>query len=114
MNGREALLYDLLRASRPIDELSRELAAFGWDSEEELATLDRPHVVAILTDYLAGRRTASEVRAWAEAIEGRDDIGMAGDSEAMLRDTIFRLANPELDHALSPLLAQKLLRELQA
>jgi hypothetical protein len=67
----------------------------------------------VLTDYLAGRRTASEVCKWAETIEGRDDIEIAKDSFFLLQDTIFQLANPELGYALSPLLAKKILGTLK-
>ena len=114
MSRRAALLRDLVRGSRPIADLSKELAAFEWDSEEELVTVDRSDVSDLLQDYIAGHRSGSDVRAWAEAIEGRDDIGLAATYEEALRDTIFELANPELSHALTPLLAQHLLRRLQA
>lgn len=113
MSRRTAVLYDLVNGSRPVDQVSEELATFGWDSEEELVVLNRSQVAAILTDYLAGFRSATEVQAWAEAIEGRDDVGIATDSAVDLHDMIFRLANPELGHALTALFAQKLIRELQ-
>jgi hypothetical protein len=103
----------LVSGSRPVADLSRELATYGWDSEEELVTVAPADVIRVLEEYTAGRRLASDVRAWAEAIEGRDDIGLAAADEEVLRDTIFELANPELGHALTPLLAQQLLRKLQ-
>jgi len=114
VSRREELLRDLVRGSRPIAELSKELATFEWDSEQELVTVDRSDVSKILEEYVTGRRSASDVRAWAEAIEGRDDVGLAGADEDVLRETIFELANPELSHALTPLLAQHLLRRFQA
>jgi hypothetical protein len=114
LNRRERILGELLRASRPIEMIAKELAEFEWDSDEELAILDRTHVIAMLTDYLGGRRSSAEVRAWAETIEGRDDIGISDEFHATLQHAIFQLANPELDHVLSPLLARKLVRELQA
>jgi hypothetical protein len=92
----------------------RELAEFGWDSEEELVTLDKFHVTNMLNDYLAERRVASEIRTWAEAIEGRDDIGFSETFHEELKDAIFQLANPELSYSLSPLLAKKILGMLQS
>lgn len=114
MSRRADLLRDLVSGALPTADLSKELATFGWDSEEELVTVNRSDVSKMLEDYVAGRRSESDVRAWAEAIEGRDDIGLAAADEEVLRDTIFELANPELSHALTPLLAQRLLRRLQA
>lgn len=114
MNRRVAVLCDLLNASRPVEVLAKELAEFGWDSDEELIMLDRNHVSTMLTHYLEGRRGAAEIRSWAETIEGRDDIGFSEECHAVLQDAIFQLANPELGYALSPLLAQKILRMLQS
>ncbi len=114
MSRREELLRNLVSGSRPVADLSKELATFGWDSEVELVTVCCSDVRKMLEDYIAGRRSGSDVRAWAEAIEGRDDVGLAAADEEVLRDTIFELANPELSHALTPLLAQQLLRRLQA
>ncbi len=107
-------MRNLVSGSRPVADLWKELAAFEWDSEAELVTVDPSDVSKMLEDYIAGRRSGSDVRAWAEAIEGRDDIGLAAVYEEVLNDTIFELANPELSHALTPLLAQELLRRLRA
>jgi hypothetical protein len=113
MSRREIVLRELLNASRPIDVLAKELTEFEWDSDKELVMLDQTHVTAILTGYLEGRRTASEIRSWAETIEGRDDIGISSQYHTALQDAIFQLANPELGHVLSPLLAQKIIGKLQ-
>ena len=114
MSRRAEILRDLVSASRPLAELSKGLALFEWDSDDELVTVDCADVTRMLEDYVTGRRLASDIRAWAETIEGRDDIGLAPASEPLLREAIFQLANPELGHALTPVLAQKLLRELQS
>lgn len=114
MNRREQLLRNLVNGSRPVADLSKELAAFGWDSEAELVTVGCSDVRKMLEDYIAGHRSGSDVRAWAEAIEGRDDIGLDAAHQNVLRDTIFELANPDLSHALTLLSAQHLLRRLQA
>jgi len=113
MRTRVDVLRDLLEAALPIDTLVRELATFEWDSEQKIAVLLRRHIVTVLNDFLAGRRTAADICSWAEAIETRDDIGFEPGAENVVRDAIFTLANPALSFALSPLLAQKLLRELE-
>jgi hypothetical protein len=110
---RTKLLRDLVGGLRSVTEISTEIATFGWDSEEEFVSVERADVTRILDDYTAGRRSASDVRAWAEAIEGRDDIGFVGADEVLLRDAIFELANPKLSYALTPLLAKHLLQKLR-
>ena len=113
MSRRGDVLHQLVSGSRPVAELSEELALFGWDSDTELVTIERSDVRRILEDYMCGRRSSSDVRSWAEAIEGRDDIALASVDEDVLRDAIFELANPELSCALTPSSARHLLRSLQ-
>jgi hypothetical protein len=114
VNRRAELLHELVNGSRPVADVSRDLSAYGWDSEEEIVIVASTDVITVLQEYSAGRCSAGDVRAWAEVIEGRDDIGFVPEEEEMLRDTLFKLANPELGYALTPLLAQKLLRRLRA
>lgn len=114
MRERAEVLRELISAARPVDLLVRELAEFGWDSEREIEVLRPCHLIAVLNDFIAGRRTASEVQSWAEAIECRDDIGLDAESKDVLKDAVFELANPEITRALSPLLAQKILARLSS
>ncbi len=112
MRARPEVLRELLEATHPTETLVRELSQFGWDSEVELELLRRRHLIAMLDSFLAGRKTASDVRRWAEAIEARDDIGFEAGAEEVLKSAIFELANPEITHNLSPLLAEKIRRDL--
>lgn len=52
--------------------------------------LNQPAIAAVLQRFKAGELTASQVEAWAEMIEGREDI----DLDATAREAIFQLANP--------------------
>ncbi len=112
MSGRAAILNELLVVSRPINKIIHDLAQFGWDSDKELVTLRRDHVASILSEYLAGRCSASDVRIWAETIEGRDDIGIEQPFFASLQEIIFQLANPELGYELSALRARNFIGQL--
>lgn len=99
---RETLLF-LLGFDRPLEEIRGDLASFSWDSDEPVVTLDRAIVSQILRRYLQGALSATELEDWANAIEGREDIGLEGGYEEILKDLIFELANPsltsDLDHS---------------
>ena len=112
MSGRAQLLANLLNVSRPVGELVRELQAYGWDSDEELAVLTPSHIRSVLERYVDGQLSADSVAAWAEAIEGRDDVGVDDASSEKLNHIIFELANQNINRKLSPLLAQKFIQEL--
>lgn len=113
MKDRASLLGELLCAARPVDQILRDLAAFGWDSDEELVIVTKRHLSEILERYLKGSIAAHAVRAWAEAIEARDDMGLEFGSAQILKQVIFDLANPEITRPLTSLLAQKLLGDLR-
>lgn len=108
MNERAAALTNLLAGVQPVDALVRELSRFGWDSEKELVTLTSVHVVSILERYIKGELSSEYVNAWADAIEGRDDIGWERGA-SHLKDAVFELANPALSRRLSPLAARRLI-----
>jgi hypothetical protein len=98
---RRDALRALLHFRGPLSDLRRDLARFGWDSDQELATLSRESVASVLDRFLAGELTAAEVEDWADAVESRDDIGFEAGFEPLLDDLVFTLANPLLTEPLS-------------
>jgi len=98
---RKQLLEALLVSETPTDSLLSALAEFGWDCEEELVLLRCDHVAAMLRRFLSGEISGRNVSDWADAVEGRDDIGFDEGDEEILTDVIYELANPELTRALS-------------
>lgn len=111
---RRELVARLVEAQGPLDRVRHELSSFGWDCDEPLVTLERKHVAAVLRRYLQRDLTAAEVHAWADAVEAREDIGLAERDAPLLRHTIFILANPALNGALSGDVARDLLAALDA
>lgn len=50
-------------------------ARYPWHTDDELAVLTRADVVAVLQRHRDGPPDADTVEAWADVVEGRDDIG---------------------------------------
>jgi hypothetical protein len=51
-------------------------------------------------------------RQWAEALEGREDVGFEDGHEEKLKQFIFELANPELCESVTPVRAATLRADL--
>jgi hypothetical protein len=95
-------LRSLLELDQPLDAVLRRLATFGWDSDEELVTLRPAHVIHVLKTFQDGEYVAGDVERWANAVEGRDDIGLDDEAAPLLKEAIFDLANPSLQGAITP------------
>lgn len=105
-------LKNLLYFSSPLADETHDLSAFAWDSEEELVTLQAEHISAILNRFLEGDISDTEVEAWANAIECREDIGFLQPSP--VAEAIWELANPLLTRPLTRQSACKLVATLHA
>ena len=111
MNRVESL-QSLLKLNQPLSQILPSLSTFGWDSDRELVTLERQHVITVLRRYLSGELSESCVEDWANAIEGREDVGAESGFENLLSEVIYRLANPLLTHSLSKGFAKDQLEQL--
>ena len=96
---RSLLLQELLHFTRPVADVVLNLSDFGWDSDEELVTLQADHVAAVLSRFLSGEIESHDVEDWANAIECREGIGMHLDSP--VADVLHALANPSLTYPLT-------------
>jgi hypothetical protein len=92
---RLAVLKSLIGLVDPIDELKNDLSHFSWDSEEELVGLTVSDLTGVLNRYIEGFLNEETLAEWANAIEGRDDIGFEKSSHEALRNAINILANPD-------------------
>ena len=108
---RRETLDGLIRGDLPVAEARSRLARFPWDSDIELVTLTRRDLVRILDRYLSGEVDEGDVEQWAEAIEGRDDVGYETSVADWLRKIVFDLANPDLTAPLRPARAEELKAE---
>ena len=110
-DSRRTALEDLLALRRSLASVRGRLAEFPWDSEEELVTLRPEHLVAILSRLTAGELSAEEVEDWANAIEGREDVALAGEP---VEQALFHLANPLITEPITLASAAKLVAALQS
>jgi hypothetical protein len=53
----------------------------------------------MLERFLSGDLTSGDLERWANAIEGREDIGLDADAADALKEVIFELANPLIQGA---------------
>lgn len=98
---RRSLLRGLISMDLPAGIARQRLWAFPWDSDTELVLLTRADCVRLLDSYLNGEQSAEECEAWAEAIEGRDDIGLEEGASDRLKSFLMELSTPEVTRPLS-------------
>jgi hypothetical protein len=103
---RTTALEDLIYLRVPVRHAVKVLSTFGWDSPNELVMLTPSVALSALEGFEQGKINKTELMEWAEAIEGREDVGFDPSSKALLKKFIFNIANPELTEELSTELAQ--------
>lgn len=116
INGRsrQELLQALVEMTAPTEQVVQQLSHFGWDSDEELITLEPAHLRAVLVGYLDGALSAGTVEAWANALESREDIRLSSEETDAVAEVLFELANPEIQGQLTRPRAEQLLGRLGA
>lgn len=112
MQTRTEILSKLLAYQTSMDELTLLLQQFPWDSREELVVLTPDHIRHMINRYLSGELNEQQFEDWANAIEGREDIGFLPGYEDTLADAIHQLANPLLTQPITSSSAQGLLKVL--
>lgn len=111
---RRAAVRDLVELRVPVQRAVDALARFEWDSDEELHTLTRADALRLLERYQRHELTAEDCQLWAEALEGRDDLGLEDGFEDKLKEFLFEIATPELTKPLTPQSACRWERALTA
>ncbi len=109
MIDRKTALEELIDLKIPLNIAIHQIGMFEWDSEEELVLMGRRHIVKILQDFIQGKLSKKEILSWANAVEGRDDIGIDVEVNDIVSDAIFTLANPEISEDLTKETALKII-----
>lgn len=95
MTTREDTLRDLIDRRRPVAEALAALRGLPWD-EDELVDLDVSHVTTALPTDDSGVLDRAQLEAWADAIEGREDIGRSPGQRSLLNEVLMALSTPAL------------------
>ena len=93
---RREAVYDLIQLRCPLNESLAHLAAFVWSSQEDLANVEARDITHALDEFIAGRISAEELSAWAEEVQGREDIGVDPSERDFIADALFQLSTPEI------------------
>lgn len=104
-------LQALVAAEPPMQQTLETVRSFSWDSEE-LVELTAAHATHVLQSYLAEQLHAEELVAWAEALEGRDDVALEERNEEVLKRFLFEASSPELAEPISASMAQQWVERL--
>ncbi|TLM80810.1 hypothetical protein [Pseudarthrobacter sp. NamE5] len=94
--ARREAVYDLLQLRCPLNESLARLAAFDWPYSEYLAVVEVRDISHALDEFEAGRIGADELSAWAEEVQGREDVGVDSNGRDFIADAIFQLSTPEI------------------
>jgi hypothetical protein len=71
-------------------------------------------VLSVLDRVADGSLRPADAGEWADAIEGREDIGFFEDARDVLEEAVFALANPELTKPLDDAAIKRWTRRLRA
>jgi hypothetical protein len=98
--NRLSVIRDLLEISRPLAEISAQLSTLDWDYEGDGEKLTRYHLASALQRYLDNSLSASDIEAWANLIEFREDVSFEEDHYQQIEKVLHELANPLLTQPL--------------
>lgn len=112
MMDRKILLQKLIKLDGSLETILPLLRLFDWDSDHSLVILQRKDIIVILQKYLENKLTAPDVEKWANAIEGRDDVGYEDGYTPIILSAINQLANPILTRELNAQAANELIVRL--
>lgn len=109
---RLSVVRQLVEISRSLETIFKQLTKIEWDYEGNGVQLKKIHLTNALQRYLKGELSTSEIENWANGIEGREDIYYDPESEQVIEEIIYELANPTLTQFLNPERAKKILEIL--
>lgn len=112
-NQRRVLLSQLINFEKDPKELIKQLGSFEWDCEFELVTLEKEHLENALDLYLSKKIRNTEIQFWAESLECREDVAVNESQAEVISQSIFWLANPEINYQITPELAKKIKKGIQ-
>lgn len=97
MRDRTSLVLELIGNPKTVSAITQELAIYGWYCENCLAVVTKLDVLAVLKQFEQGMLSAVEIEAWANSLGGRPDIGFEFGADGVVEESLYWLANPEIN-----------------
>ena len=110
MRNRTEILKDLVLLQGNIEVLEKELSQYPWDIEKPLFKISTEDLSNLLKRSINDEINFETLTNWANAIECRDDIEFANEK---MQETIFELANPEINGEITKERLQEIVDELK-
>ena len=113
LKKRKTLVTQLVNYEGDPQRLVEELRKFGWDCDKELAEIKIEQIEKVLKLYLKHEISENDLKIWAECLECREDISFETTHEEVISETIFLLANPEINYEIDHILVKKMINKLR-
>lgn len=108
MRDRTSLVLELISNPKTVSAIIDELAGYGWYCEKHLAMVTKQDVLAVLKQFEIGALSAAEVRAWADSVGGRADVGFEFGADGVVEESIYWLAKPDIQGPVDADLCQRI------
>lgn len=108
IESRLEILIDVLEHRHSWPVLAERLRLIPFDAPHPLIKAAPRHVISTLERFLSGELSALDVEEWANLIEMREDI----EFDAVTKDAIWELANPQLTEQLTISAAKRIVTAL--
>ena len=113
MRDRTSLVLELISNPKTVATVILELAEYGWYCENHLAVVTKQDVLAVLKQFSVGAVNASEVRAWANSVGGRTDVGFEFGADGVVEESLYWLAKPEIHGPINADLCQRIVAQYE-
>jgi len=108
MRERTDLVLELIKTPKAVADVTQELSAYGWYCESHLAEITKLDVLCVLNQLEQGALTALEVKMWANSVGGRTDIGYEFGENGVVEESLYWLANPEINWPIDAALCRRI------
>lgn len=108
MRDRTSLVLELISNPKTAAAVIHELAGYGWYCESHLAVVTKLDVLAVLKQFEIGALSADEVKAWANSVGGRTDIGFEFGADGGVEESIYWLAKSDIHGSIDADLCQRI------
>lgn len=109
MRTRTEILTDLIEFNGSLDEVKAELANYPLEIEEPLVKITHGGLIKVLEKSIRHSQF-SELVAWANFVELREDIDYESD---LLKQLLFELSTPEINYPITGKRLTELCEELK-